>query len=49
VQLNMDKDVMEFLPSVLTRDETLAQIDRAINHIKEYGFSFFAVERKDNN
>lgn len=49
VQLNMDKDVMEFFPSVLTRDETLAQIERAINHIKEYGFGFFAVERKDNN
>lgn len=49
VQLNMDKDVMEFFPSVSTKEESVAQIVRATDHINEYGFGFFAVERKDNN
>jgi [ribosomal protein S5]-alanine N-acetyltransferase len=48
IQLNLDSDVMEFFPSVATRDETLAQIDRFIAHIDQYGYGFFAVERKDN-
>jgi len=49
VQLNMDRDVMEFFPTVLTKEESLAQVARATDHINEYGFGFFAVERKDNN
>lgn len=49
IALNKDIDVMEFFPSVLTRDETIAQITRITNHIDQYGFGFFAVERKDNN
>jgi RimJ/RimL family protein N-acetyltransferase len=48
-ELNNDEDVMEFFPSVSTVDETMAQIDRATNHIKQHGFGFFAVERKDNS
>jgi ribosomal-protein-alanine N-acetyltransferase len=47
-QLNNDEQVMEFFPSVSTMEETLAQINRVTNHIKQYGFGFFAVERKDN-
>ena len=39
---------MEFFPSVSSKDETLAQIDRFIAHIDQYGHGFFAVERKDN-
>lgn len=49
MQLNADKDVMEFFTSTLTRGETLAQITRLIAHIDEHGFGFFAVERKDNH
>jgi RimJ/RimL family protein N-acetyltransferase len=49
VQLNMDNDVMEFFPSLSTKEESLAQIARVVDHINEYGFGFFAVERKDNN
>jgi len=48
VLLNYDPEVAEFFPSTLTREETMAQIDRATNHIKQHGFGFFAVERKDN-
>jgi len=49
VQLNMDKDVMEFFPSIRTREETLLQIQRIIARIDESGYGFFAVERKDNH
>ena len=48
IQLNQDEEVAEFFPSVSTRDETLAQINRFILHIKRYNYGFFAVERKDN-
>jgi RimJ/RimL family protein N-acetyltransferase len=48
IQLNRDADVMEFFPSVSTKDETLAQMERFVVHIDRYGYGFFAVERKDN-
>ncbi|HEX3385290.1 MAG TPA: GNAT family N-acetyltransferase, partial [Mucilaginibacter sp.] len=43
-----DPQVMEFFPSVLTREQTLAQISRITGFIAENGYGFFAVERKDN-
>ncbi|WP_426667022.1 GNAT family N-acetyltransferase [Mucilaginibacter sp. McL0603] len=49
IQLNADNEVMEFFPSTLTRDESLAQIVRLTAHIDQYGYGFFAVERKDNH
>ncbi|HEY4323638.1 MAG TPA: GNAT family N-acetyltransferase [Mucilaginibacter sp.] len=49
IALNRDADVMEFFPNLSTATETLAQIERANNHIIEYGYGFFAVERKDNH
>jgi len=48
VQLNRDKDVMEFFPALKTREETLNQIEKFNDHIVKMGFGFFAVERKDN-
>jgi RimJ/RimL family protein N-acetyltransferase len=48
VKLNMDNDVMEFFPSVLTKAETMVQIERLSSHIDRFGYGFFAVERKDN-
>ncbi len=36
-------------PSALTGQETLAQIERLTDHIRKYGYGFFAVERKDNH
>jgi RimJ/RimL family protein N-acetyltransferase len=48
IQLNKDSDVMEFFPSVSSKDESLAQVDRFIAHIDQHGFGFFAVERKDS-
>jgi ribosomal-protein-alanine N-acetyltransferase len=49
IQLNMDRDVMEFFPSISTKAKTLAQIERFTRHIIQYGYGFFAVERKDNH
>jgi len=49
IELNLDKEVMEFFPSVSTPEETMQQIERVTRHIEEYGYGFFAVERKDNH
>ena len=49
IELNMDTNVAEFFPSISTRAETIAQIERFTQHINKYGYGFFAVERKDNN
>jgi RimJ/RimL family protein N-acetyltransferase len=49
ILLNADKEVMEFFPSTSTRDETLAQIARLTAHVDQYGYGFFAVERKDTH
>jgi RimJ/RimL family protein N-acetyltransferase len=49
IQLNADSAVMEFFPSVLTRDQTLAQIKRIADAIAGNGYGFFAVERKDTH
>jgi RimJ/RimL family protein N-acetyltransferase len=48
ILMNQDEDVMAFYPSVLTKDETLAQVDRIAAGIEKNGFGFFAAERKDN-
>lgn len=48
IALNADKAVMEFFPSIKTAEETLEQIERVKQHIDQYGYGFFAVERKDN-
>ena len=47
--MNADPEVMEFFPSLMTREQTLAQISRITLAIAENGHGFFAVERKDNH
>jgi RimJ/RimL family protein N-acetyltransferase len=49
IELNLDRDVMEFFPSTLTREESMGQIARITTHINQYGYGLFAVERKDNH
>jgi RimJ/RimL family protein N-acetyltransferase len=49
IQLNNDPQVMEFFPSILQPTETLQQIERFQQHFKNFGYGFFAVERKDNH
>jgi ribosomal-protein-alanine N-acetyltransferase len=48
IALNGDAVVMEFFPSVKTAGETIEQIEHIKSHIEQYGYGFFAVERKDN-
>ena len=48
IAMNLDAEVMEFFPSISTRAETLAQIERVTRHINDCGYGFFAVEQKDN-
>lgn len=45
--LNADPKVMEFFPSVLTRQESDAQADRIEDHFARYGYGMWAVEVKD--
>lgn len=48
IKLNADPEVMKFFPSVKTPVETLAQIEKIAACIDQFGYGFFAVERKDN-
>ncbi len=48
VRLNSDPRVMEFFPSLLSREESDAMIDRCERHFAENGFGPFAVERLDD-
>jgi RimJ/RimL family protein N-acetyltransferase len=42
--MNKDPDVMQYFPSVLADEETIAMINRIDLHFKKYGFGLFAVE-----
>jgi RimJ/RimL family protein N-acetyltransferase len=44
--LNADPQVMEFLPAILTRDQTAAGIARMEAKFEKLGFSFWALEEK---
>ena len=45
-QMNADPRVMEFLPDILTREESDELIDRIENHFENHGFGLYAVEVK---
>ncbi len=45
-EMNADPDVMEFFPSVLSREESDNYLDAIISRIERDGFGFWAVERK---
>lgn len=47
--LNQDPQVMEHFPSVLTREETIAFIDKCKQHYSTYGYTLYACELKDNH
>ena len=49
IVLNQDKEVMRYFPTTHTKEESLLQIKRLSKHIDDYGYGFFAVERKDNH
>ena len=43
-QLNADTRVMEFLPSVLSEQESNSLVDRIEAHFQKYGFGLYATE-----
>ncbi|WP_435412577.1 GNAT family N-acetyltransferase [Psychroserpens mesophilus] len=43
-KINADEEVMEYFPKPLTRNETLALIDRLKKHYNEKGYTYFATE-----
>ncbi|WP_444936840.1 GNAT family N-acetyltransferase [Microbulbifer sp. JMSA004] len=48
-EMNADPRVMEFFPSLLTRQQSDAGVDRSITHIEKYGWGFWALELRDTN
>jgi RimJ/RimL family protein N-acetyltransferase len=46
--LNQDKEVMEFMPSLLTLEESTVFAQKIAQHFERYGFGLFAVEVKDS-
>lgn len=49
IEMNQDKDVMEFFPSTLTKEETLSMIERIKKHFEVNNFGLFAVELKETS
>ena len=47
--INADENVMQFFPSIQTREQTESFIDRMQNQYKEKGFCYFAVEILETN
>lgn len=47
-QLNRDPSVMEFLPGVLSREQSDAMVDRIEAHFEVNGFGLWAVELREN-
>jgi RimJ/RimL family protein N-acetyltransferase len=44
VALNADPEVMEYFPSMLSREETAAAVGRVEKHFEDRGYGFWAVE-----
>lgn len=48
-RINADARVMEFMPALLTRNESDALADRIEAHFRQRGFGLCAVELRENN
>jgi RimJ/RimL family protein N-acetyltransferase len=48
-QMNQDPLVMEFMLSLLSKEESEKFITRAVAHLEKYGFSWFACTIKETN
>ena len=44
-EMNKDKEVMQYFPSVLSDEETAAMINRIGLHFEKYGFGLYALEK----
>ncbi len=45
--LNKDKEVMRYFPNALSNQESLAFYNRLKNHHRQYGYTYFPVEIKE--
>ncbi len=48
-EINSDQKVMEFFPSLPTKEQTTEFIKRMTKQFEEKGFCYFAVDRLENN
>lgn len=48
MEMNSNKEVMQYFPSTLSEAETMDMIERIKKHFVEFGYGLFAMERKDN-
>lgn len=46
--INNDKEIMEFFPNILSKDETKKLYDVIRNEFKQYGYGLYAVEDKEH-
>lgn len=49
VSMNMNEAVMEFFPSVYSRDETIKSIDRITSSFEINGFGLYALEKIEDS
>jgi ribosomal-protein-alanine N-acetyltransferase len=47
VQMNQNKDVMQFFPGFYTEEETMQQLQNTEQTMQIYGYSLYALERRD--
>jgi ribosomal-protein-alanine N-acetyltransferase len=47
IEMNADAEVMRFFPAPLGAEESIALAERIIKGIEEYGYGFFAVDRRE--
>ncbi len=48
IEMNSNKEVMQYFPSTLSEAETMDMIERIKKHFVEFGYGLFAMERKDD-
>lgn len=48
-EINSDEKVMEFFPSIPTKEQTTEFVHRMMNQFDEKGFCYFAVDKLDDN
>ena len=48
-EINADRNVMEFFPGIVSKDQTIEFIEKMQKQFKEKGFCYFAVDKLENN
>lgn len=48
-EINSDEKVMEFFPSIPTKEQTTLYVERMMKQFEDKGFCYFAVDKLENN